>query len=160
MSDLAVVDELGTLTLVRHLPGPIDRVWKYLTDPEFLAKWFSGGVVADCVGGKVRFDMGAFGRITAYEPMRLLEYSWNEEDAAVGPVENSVVRWELAQEGSGVRLTLTQSRLPNVEVLAHCAGWHCFLDRLASVIDGREPEPVMELFARLKAVYEKGDGIN
>lgn len=153
MTDLATMTDRSTLRLVRHLPGPIERVWAYLTDPKFLSKWFSGGAVADRVGGDVRFDIGATGRITAYEPPHLLEYTWNEEDASVGPVADALVRWELSEEGSGVRLTLTHSRLPENEVLAHGAGWHTFLQRLVACVDGREPEPVEELYARLKVEY-------
>lgn len=153
MSDLATIVDRGTLTFVRHLPGPIERVWVYLTDPKFLVKWFSDGTVADGVGGAVSFEMGATGRITAYKPPHLLEYTWNEEEASVGPVTDALVRWELAQEGNLVRLTLTHSRLPEIEVLAHCAGWHAFLERLSASADGREPEPVMELYARFKTDY-------
>ena len=29
--------------LVRTLPGPIERVWEYLTDPEKRSRWFAGG---------------------------------------------------------------------------------------------------------------------
>ena len=153
MNDLAAIQERSTLIFVRHLPGPIERVWAYLTDPKFLVTWFSDGVVADRVGGEVRFEMGATGRITAYEPPRLLEYTWNEEEASVGPVADALVRWELSEESGGVRLSLTHSRLPENEVLAHGAGWHAFLQRLAACIDGRKPEPVEELYARFKVKY-------
>jgi len=26
-----------------QLPGPIERVWEYLTDPDKRARWFAGG---------------------------------------------------------------------------------------------------------------------
>ncbi|MDQ6931258.1 MAG: SRPBCC family protein, partial [Candidatus Eremiobacteraeota bacterium] len=153
MTDLATIAERSTLMFVRHLPGPIDRVWAYLTDPKFLIKWLSDGVVADGAGGVVRFEMGATGRITAYQPPHLLEYTWNEEEASCGPVADALVRWELAEEGDGVRLTLTHSRLPENEVFAHGAGWHAFLQRLSACIDGRDPKPFAELYARCKPYY-------
>jgi uncharacterized protein YndB with AHSA1/START domain len=153
MTDPATIADRSALTFVRHLPGPIERIWAFLTDPRFLVKWFSDGVVADRVGGEVRFDMGATGRVTACEPPHLLEYTWNEEKSSCGPVVDALVRWELSEEGSGVRLTLTHSRLPENEVLGHGAGWHAFLQRLCACVDGREPEPVMELYARFKNEY-------
>lgn len=153
MTDFATIPDRSTLILVRHLPGPIERVWAYLTDPKFLVKWLSGGTVADTVGGEVSFEMGARGRVTAIDPPHLLEYTWNEEDASVGPVVDSLVRWELAEEGDRVRLTLKQMHLPEIEVFAHAAGWHAFLERLSTTVDGREPEPVMELFTRYRADY-------
>ena len=154
MKDFATITERSTIIFERHLPGPIERVWAYLTNPKFLAKWFSDGVVADSVGGDVRFDIGATGRITIYQPPQLLEYTWNEEEASVGPVAGALVRWELSREGDGVRLTLTHSRLPENEVLAHGAGWHAFLHRLAACLNGRDPEPIESLFPRLKTAYE------
>ncbi|MBV8083148.1 MAG: SRPBCC family protein [Candidatus Eremiobacteraeota bacterium] len=153
MNKFATITERSTLTFVRNLPGPIERAWAYLTDPAFLVKWFSDGTVADFVGGEVKFDMGATGRITAYEPPHLLEYTWNEEDAAIGPVVNSLLRWELSPEGSGVRLTLTHSRLPEGEVFGHGAGWHAFLDRMTASVEGREAEPFEKLYARAKREY-------
>jgi len=153
MSDLATIADRSVLTFVRHYPGPIERVWAYLTDPKLLEKWLLGGVVADRVGGEVRFEIGATGNVTAYEPPHLLEYTWNEEEASAGPVADSIVRWELSEEGGGVRLTLTHSRLPEIEVLGHAAGWHTFLQRLAACVDGRDPEPIEDLFPRLKDEY-------
>ena len=49
-------DDFGAFTgpaeirLVRTLPGPIERVWEYLTDPEKRARWFAGGPMEPRVG--------------------------------------------------------------------------------------------------------------
>lgn len=102
MNDLATIDERNTLTLVRDLPGPIERVWAFLTDPKLLVRWFSDGIVSDHIGGDVRFEMGAEGRLTAYSPPNILEYTWNERERARGPISDTVVRWELAQAGDRV----------------------------------------------------------
>lgn len=155
MNDLATIVDRNTLTLVRHLPGSIERVWAYLTDPKFLAKWLSDGVVADCVGGEVRLEMGATGRVTVFEPPHVLEYTWNELDLSRGPITDSLVRWELSEAENGVRLTLTHSRLSEKEVVLHSAGWHALLHRLSACVDGRAPEPKGELYARFKAEYDK-----
>jgi uncharacterized protein YndB with AHSA1/START domain len=155
MNDLATIDERNTVTLVRDLPGPVERVWAFLTDPKLLARWFSDGIVADRVGGEVRFAMGAEGRITAYEPPHTLEYTWSEPNLARGPIFDTVVRWELAPAGNRVRLTLTHKRLSEAEAIRHGAGWHAFLDRLLACVDGREPPETMERFAQLLAEYGK-----
>lgn len=153
MNDPAIIVDPNTLTLVRHLPGPIERVWAYLTDPKFLAKWLSDGVVADYVGGEFRLEMGATGRITVFEPPHVLEYTWNELDHSRGAITDSLVRWELSEAENGVRLTLAHSRLSEKEVVFHSAGWHALLHRLSACVDGRAPEPFGELYARLKAEY-------
>src|SRR4051794_26100582 len=43
----------GEVRLVRTLPGPIERVWSYLTDPEKRARWFAGGPIEPRLGGKL-----------------------------------------------------------------------------------------------------------
>lgn len=154
MTDFATIAG-DAVTFVRYLPGPIERIWAYLTDPSLLATWFSEGAVADRAGGDVRFDIGASGRVTVFEPPRLLEYTWNEEEASCGPVVDALVRWELAEEGDRVRLTLTHSRLPVNERLAHAAGWHTFVERLHARLDGRNPLPIDPRYAQLKAEYAK-----
>lgn len=153
MTELATITDRNTLTFVRYFPGPIDRIWAYLTDPKFLVKWLSDGTVASTVGGDVHLEMGATGHVTVYDPPHVLEYTWNEEDASVGPVVNSLVRWELAEEHERVRLTLTHTRLPEVEIWGHGAGWHAFLDRLAASAEGRDPEPFENVYPQLKASY-------
>jgi uncharacterized protein YndB with AHSA1/START domain len=45
----------GTLRFERLLPGPIERVWEFFTDPEKRARWFCGGRMEPRVGG--RFDL-------------------------------------------------------------------------------------------------------
>ena len=153
MNDLATIPDRNTLRFVRLLPGPIDRVWAYLTDSAFLVKWLSDGVVGKRAGDEVRFDMGATGRVTHYDPPHVLEYTWNEEDASEGPVVDALVRWELAEEGDRVRLTLTHSRLPENEMLGHGAGWHAFLEILSACVEGRNPQQFGDLFPRYKAEY-------
>ena len=42
--------EDGSLRFVRDLPGPIERVWDYLVDPEKRALWFCGGTSGEKAG--------------------------------------------------------------------------------------------------------------
>jgi len=39
--------------LIRTLPGPIERIWDYLTDSETRARWFAGGPMEPRKGGKL-----------------------------------------------------------------------------------------------------------
>ena len=49
MTDTRFNQQLGTLApdkslrLQRRLPGPIERVWAYLTEPDKRATWLAGG---------------------------------------------------------------------------------------------------------------------
>ena len=45
--------EPGTVKLERLLPGPVERVWAYITESDKRAKWICGGEWDLRVGGKV-----------------------------------------------------------------------------------------------------------
>jgi uncharacterized protein YndB with AHSA1/START domain len=115
----------------RVLPGPIERVWSYLTSPEHLAKWFLDGKVADRIGGEVQFGDGLItGAVTVYDPPHVLEFTWNEADSSHGPTPNALCRYELSAIGDEVRLVLVHSRLPEHAYDAYVTGWKELLDRL------------------------------
>lgn len=41
--EFAKMTDRSTLVVQRWLPGPIDRVWNYLTDSELRRKWLAAG---------------------------------------------------------------------------------------------------------------------
>ena len=155
MNDFASIDGHQTVTLVRDLPGPIERVWAFLTEPKHLALWLSDGLFSARVGGDVRFDMGAVGQVTIFEPPHLLEYTWNEPEKSRGAILDTLVRWELVPSGSHIRLTLTHTRLSASEAVAHAAGWHALVDALSTRLSGGEPPPIMERISQLHQAYSR-----
>src|ERR1700733_13906179 len=44
------------IRIVRTLPGPIERVWEYLTDSEKRSRWFAGGPMEPRQGGKLTLN--------------------------------------------------------------------------------------------------------
>jgi len=44
MNDVGTTTEKATVRLERLLPGPIERVWAYLTEADKRATWFAGGM--------------------------------------------------------------------------------------------------------------------
>src|SRR5437773_2312356 len=48
--------EPGPVKLERLLPGTLERVWAYITEPDERAKWFCAGELDRRVGGKVRLE--------------------------------------------------------------------------------------------------------
>ena len=84
----------SVLRLERRLPGPIERVWQYIVDPEKRALWWVGGKWDLRVGGETQcewdhrrlsdeptpdawkdFDgMTTSGTISRYEPPHVLAY--------------------------------------------------------------------------------------
>ena len=173
MSEYATVASPDTVRLERVLPGPIERVWAYLTESEKRAKWFAGGPMELRAGGRVEFnfrhaDFSAektppdrfkkyneghsfLGRVTACDPPRLLAYTWGDETGKHGEV-----MFELTPRGKNVLLVLTHRRLPDrKEMLSVAGGWHAHLGILEDVLAGCEPRGFWSTHAKLEKEYEK-----
>lgn len=159
--------------LVRTLPGPIERIWEYLTDPEKRARWFCGGVMEQKAGGKVVFAMhhknlapnetppakyahvqdpgvSFEGRVLRCEPPRLLVYTFGSED--------SEVTFELTPQGKQVLLVLThrtRGAEEESELTNYASGWHSHLTLLVAVLEGEPFPPFWATHAKNLAEYEK-----
>ena len=163
-----------TVRFERLLPGPIERVWHYLTDGEKRARWLCGGEMELRVGGKVEMhfhnaslssqpdvdppekyrdlpeQMSFGGTVTRCEPPRLLAFTWDFED------EPSEVCYELQEAGDRVRLVLTHRKLTSHdEIISASGGWHTHLDILEDVLNGREPQAFWKAHTPLEAEYER-----
>lgn len=154
MTELGTLIDRRAVRFERFLPGPIERVWDFLSDGKRLPTWFYAGSIEPRVGGVVHFENGVDGHVTAYEPPNLLEYTWNEVDAPCGEIANALVRWELSTVGERVRLVLIHSRVPEPVVTMLGAGWHTFLDRLDARLADRDPGAIATAYAALKPTYE------
>ncbi len=166
MNKFGQYSNADTVRFERLLPGPIERVWDYLTQPERLATWLATVSMEPFEGGKVRLEMNPeelpdipesraviVGEISQYRPPRLLEYSWVDPQNPQDPP--SAVRFTLATEGDSVRLTLTHRRLPHEYLDKTGAGWHSLLQILESRLTGQETPGFSELFESLVKAYEK-----
>lgn len=167
-----VPTEPGTLRLERLLPGPIERVWSYIVEPEKRRKWFAGGQMEQRPGGYMELhiqhkeltrpgetvpenfchtmDMAPSpGRVTRCDPPRLLAFEWNFQE---GPSE---VTFDLTTEGESVRLVLTHRRLANrAEMVCVASGWHAHIGLLIDLLEGRELGPFWSEHARLETEYQ------
>jgi uncharacterized protein YndB with AHSA1/START domain len=163
----------GEVRIVRTLPGPIERVWQYLTDPEKRARWFAGGITEQKAGGKVEFTMvhkhlapdeepparyahvqdpGVTfeGRVLRCEPPRLLVFTFGSDD--------SEVTFELTPQGKAVLLVLThrtRGAEENGELTNYASGWHTHLAHLVALLEGAPRPPFWPLHAKLKADYDQ-----
>lgn len=163
----------GEVRLVRTLPGPIERVWEYLTDSEKRARWFGGGVLEQKAGGKAEFKMvhknlaphetppakyaqvqdpGVTfeGRVLRCEPPRLLVYTFGSDD--------SEVTFELTPQGQQVLLVLThraRGAEEQADLTNYASGWHTHLALLAAELEGTPRPPFWATHLKLVAEYEK-----
>jgi len=164
----------GTLRLERVLPGPIERVWAYLTESDKRAEWLARGDMDLRVGGAVEltwFNSELSGgleatperyqkyeghsmrsRITACEPPRLLAFTWGESpDRESGQCE---VKFELSERGDDVLLVLTHRGLRDRDqMLSVAAGWHSHVGILVDRLAGRTPSNFWAKHAGLEAEY-------
>ena len=141
------------LRFERHLSHPMDKVWTALTTPAVLAKWLAPGEIELTLGGRVHLaftggDTVIDGEVTAYEPPRVLEFTWTDKGNDYG-----FVRWELTDEAGGTHLLLTHTvpeaaRGSGVPMLA---GWHSLLEKLAALLDG---QPVSDLPDRWQEFHD------
>jgi uncharacterized protein YndB with AHSA1/START domain len=169
MNDLGTSTEQGTVRLERLLPGPIERLWAYLTESDKRATWFAGGTFDLRVGGRadLHFDHAKIssekrpadrpkdmkcdftGTITRLEPPRLLSYTFD----AAGP--ESEVTFELEPRGKDVLLVVTHRRIVDRKTINNFAGgWDAHLGILADRLNGVEPRPFWTTHAKLKREYE------
>lgn len=171
MNDSATVSAYGvqtepaTVRIQRLLPGPIERVWAYLTESDLRRQWLASGPMELKVGGAVELtwrndeltrhteprppgfekEHSLQSHITRIDPPRLLVFTWGGGD----------VTFELERKGAETLLTVTHRRLSDRNgLLSVSAGWHAHLDLLVDRIAGREPaRPFWSTWSRLKAEY-------
>jgi uncharacterized protein YndB with AHSA1/START domain len=142
-----------TMTFERVIQRPIAAVWAALTEPDQLATWFYPfqGRLAEGETVVIPWDeAGLHSRIVAFDPPRLLAWTWHNE----GEPE-SIVRWELFDEGGWTRFVLTHN-LPVLganEPTDTLAGWHEHLDTLVDALAGRERAWSNDTWRRLKDAY-------
>ena len=173
MTDLATLDGYGmltepaTLTIERFLPGPVERVWAYLTESDLRRQWLAAGEMEMRVGAPVELvwrndeltnptgdrppgfpeEHRMQSRITELDPPRKLAITWGTTGG---------VSFELDPRGDGVLLTVTHRRLPDRATMLNIgAGWHMHLDILVARVTGEEPEPFWEGWSRLKKEYDR-----
>jgi uncharacterized protein YndB with AHSA1/START domain len=132
--------ETYEVVFTRRLAKPIEKVWAALTVPERLADWLANATIEPDLRLGARFalhfpthDYRMEGEIVALDPPRLIAWTWPDPNDAAKPA--SVVRFELAPDGAGCVLTLTNSGLVKPVLQDVAAGWHTHLEGLAGAAD-------------------------
>ena len=154
----------STIRFERLLPGPIERVWAYLTESKKRALWLAAGEFDLRVGGRIELHFDneklshekppqgargagkhtATGKITRLEPLRLLAHTWTWEGG------DSEVTYELATRGKDVLLTI-HHRLPDDADLKRAVGggWGVHTGILEDVLNGAKPRAFWSTHERL-----------
>jgi uncharacterized protein YndB with AHSA1/START domain len=121
------VDGRPALRFERRLPHSVERVWRAVTEPAELARWFVAEAQWVPEQGETFEAAGHSGRITAVEPPRLFAWEW-------GPERYS---FELTPDGDGCLLVFTHVFNPELGPgWQHAAGWETYFNRLDAHLAG------------------------
>jgi uncharacterized protein YndB with AHSA1/START domain len=132
-----------TLRFERNLDHPPEKVWRAITDPGEMAYWFPAEMQGERrQGASLRFvfpaepgqtpaqseqEGPAFeGRILAFEPPGLLEFSWGVE----------VLRFELQEGPTGTLLVFTHTFEDEAKSARDACGWEYCLSSLERRLQG------------------------
>lgn len=161
-----VVTEPTTLTIQRLLPGPVERIWAYLTDGDLRKQWLAGGEMMTQEGAPFEFvwrndelsdepadrpsGAGEEHRMQSCviecDAQRKLSFTWQG---------SGNVTFQLEPKGEDVLLTVIHRRLPDrASLLNHAAGWHQHLDTLVARANGRKTEAFWPGWKRLHSEYD------
>lgn len=166
LDDYAVLTAPDTVRIERLLPGPIERIWAYLTDGELRRQWLAAGDMQMQVDSPFELMWRndeltdppgqrppGFGeehrmqsRITELDPPRRLAFTWGDGS----------VSFELEPRGREVLLTLVHRGISDRNnLLMIGAGWHMHLNVLAARAKGETPEAFWDGWQRLRGEYEQ-----
>jgi uncharacterized protein YndB with AHSA1/START domain len=131
--------QVAEIRLTRLYAHPPAKVWRALTTPELVARWWAPGDIGAEVGHSFDMDMGRCGKlrceVLAVEPERLFSYRFAQ------PTLDTIITWRLEPEGTGTRVTLVHSGFDLDSPLARSAyegmkpGWPGILERIATTLD-------------------------
>ena len=131
-----------------------EAVWTALAEPEGIARWLTSAEVEPRVGGRFHLDFQGGesvvdGRITRWEPPRLLEYSWPES-------RRMAIRWSAGScfPPATARLVLTHRLDAGGDLADFASGWHWHLDALDRALDGETVPFDEQRWRMLRKVYE------
>lgn len=141
---LVTIDGRPALRFERRYRHPIERVWRAVTDPSEVGRWFPSEVVGERKAGtELIFDDDAqraadmeageptradgpliTGRVIAHDPPNVWSFTWGGE----------VLRFELTPDGDGTRLVFTQILSHQSVAARNGAGWHACLVELDTLL--------------------------
>lgn len=122
--------------VMREFDHPIDRVWRAVTSPEHLAKWFPSEIEIDLVpGSEIHFGSfegdAARGQVLEVEPPHRLAFSWDTDR----------LEFDLRSNDSGTTFVLTHFFDDRAGAASFATGWEMCLAALSDLLAGNPPRP-------------------
>ncbi|MFI1466571.1 SRPBCC family protein [Streptomyces wuyuanensis] len=116
----------------RSYPHSAERVWSAVSEPDGLAHWFPSRVrLEPHEGGRIEFSddpnlPATTGTVLFFEPPHRLAFTWGDDE----------IHLEVAPEGEGCRLTLTNVLSARDTAARNAAGWSVCLTELDRSLEG------------------------
>jgi uncharacterized protein YndB with AHSA1/START domain len=147
------IDGRPALRFERSFSQPVDRVWRAVSDPDEMHRWFPARVTSDLrPGGAMSFEFddpdapASTGEVTELDPHRLLEFTWGDER----------LRFELQPEGAGSRLVFTHFLSDREQAARDAAGWDLCLGELDRHVAGEPASaPGIGVTPEWRNLYDK-----
>ncbi|WP_381793218.1 SRPBCC family protein [Streptomyces niveus] len=140
------------LRMERGLAHPPQRVWDAITRPAHLAKWFPSEVSVDLrPGGEIGFHFpgepgpgpAMTGLVTDVDEPRLFAFTWGEDH----------LRWEIAPDGDGSRLSLVHTFGDRFGAASFASGWQVCVTALGQLLAGRPVDVEQDTRGTLHEAY-------
>lgn len=148
-----IIDGRPALRFERRLEHTVERVWRAITEPAELARRFVSEVPWTPEAGELFEAGGEAGRITAFEPPRLIAWSWGVERYS----------FELSPDGDRCILVFTHVFDPRLGPdWQHAAGWESYLNRLDAHLAGgflseeEAHERIDDIVKRYRETFDPG----
>jgi uncharacterized protein YndB with AHSA1/START domain len=148
LGSLRSADGAGVVRIQDRYDTDIEDLWKAITDPARLARWY-GRVEGDLrPGGQFRTyveaaDIEGTGRVEACEPPRRLQLTTRETDESYQrgqgvPPYDQGIEVTLTAVGDQTDLTIQIRGMPLDKIAFYGVGWQIHAEHLATYLAGRE----------------------
>jgi uncharacterized protein YndB with AHSA1/START domain len=130
-----------------HIDAPVDTVWKAITTPAEIKRWFFGvDTESDWTVGSQLVHRGEYqgkpyvdkGEILEFEPPKQLVHThWSDVSGKPDAAEHyQIVAWDLAERDGGTELTITEENLPSEDAAKTSeAAWAAALKSLKELLE-------------------------
>jgi uncharacterized protein YndB with AHSA1/START domain len=123
---LETIDGRPALRFERRLPHSVERVWRAVSEPAELERWFPAAADWTPAAGETFEAAGMTGEVTEVDAPHVLAWVFNGER----------YRFELSAEESGCRLVFTHVFDDRARAAQTAAGWDAYFSRLEPHLAG------------------------
>jgi uncharacterized protein YndB with AHSA1/START domain len=154
----------GVVRIEDRYETTIDDLWRAVTEPDRLSRWY-GQVEGDLSpGGEFRTyvtdaEIEVSGRVEACEPPRRLLVTTRETDESYGrgqgvPPFDEAIEVTLTADGDQTILVIEVRGMPLDKIEFYGAGWQVHAEHLAAYLAGRDPGDTEARWGELVPAYQ------